>query len=94
MKTFSVAHDAARMPLLGYVTSVGGVLLAFMLLSNAYMDRPRDLFQHGESDLSIKIKSTIPLRDRVVFDTSIPTIVPEQKLQLEPVALNDFVTKA
>ena len=76
------------MPLFAYFSCIGGVLMAFLFLSKAYIALPQDIFRQRESAFSIRIKSSAPKPELVVFDTSIPTIVPQQQAQpeLTPVA--------
>src|SRR5260370_1135015 len=71
------------MPLFAYFSCVGGVLVVFLYLSDAYWSSPRDIFRQGETNFSIKIESNYPKPELVVFDTSIPTVVPPRRAQLD-----------
>jgi hypothetical protein len=68
------------MPLVRYVLFVGAALIALLFISDAYLPKPPDVIASvAPSDLSIiRIRSDRKLPDRIVFDTSIPTIVPAQ----------------
>ena len=67
------------MPVARYFLCVGGVLLALLLAINAFA--PREPAVAGNSAPSVdrptvRIHSDQKLPERVVFDTSLPTIVP------------------
>jgi len=71
------------MPVARYFLFVGGVLLALLFVVNAFM--PQDavvasqgLSSPGVDKTMVRIKSTQKLPERVVYDTSLPTIVPSQ----------------
>jgi hypothetical protein len=63
-----------------YFIFVGAALLALLFISDAYLPKPLEVAETAApSDLSIiRIRSDRKLPDRVVFDTSIPTIMPAQ----------------
>jgi hypothetical protein len=66
------------MPLVRYFFFVGGALLALLFISNAYLPKPPDVAT-ADADLPvIRIHSDRKWPERVVFDTSRPTIVPLQ----------------
>ena len=66
------------MPLVRYFLFVGGALLALLFISNAYLPKPPDVVT-ADADLPvIRIHSDRKWPERVVFDTSRPTIVPVQ----------------
>lgn len=69
-----------EMPLARYFIFVGATLLALLFISDAYLPKlPEVADTAAPSDLSIiRIRSDRKLPDRVVFDTSIPTIMPAQ----------------
>jgi hypothetical protein len=67
-----------RMPLARYFFCVGGVLLALLLLLGAYL--PKDqVTERPDANLPvIRIHSDRKWPERVVYDTSLPTITPTQ----------------
>jgi hypothetical protein len=66
------------MPVVRYFFFVGGALLALLFISNAYLPKPPDVAT-ADADLPvIRIHSDRKWPERVVFDTSRPTIVPMQ----------------
>jgi hypothetical protein len=66
------------MPLLRYFVFVGGVLLALLLASSAYLPKMPDEVRadSGVGKSVIRIHSERKWPERVVFDTNQPTIVP------------------
>jgi hypothetical protein len=65
------------MPLARYFVYVGGTLLALLLLLNFYLPKPAE--SAVASDVQrpvVRIHSDQKLPERIVIDTSIPTIVP------------------
>jgi hypothetical protein len=72
------------MPLARYFFYVGGVLLALLFISDAYLP-PLPVAARADTDRpAIRIHSERKWPDRVVFDTSQPTIVPVQTANTEP----------
>lgn len=66
------------MPLVRYFFFAGGGLLALLFISDAYLPKPPDVAR-ADADLPvIRIHSERKWPERVVFDTSRPTIVPAQ----------------
>jgi hypothetical protein len=66
------------MPVVRYFFFVGGALLALLFISNAYLPKPPEMAT-ADADLPvIRIHSDRKWPERVVFDTSRPTIVPMQ----------------
>jgi hypothetical protein len=68
------------MPLLRYFLFVGGVLLALLFVSDAYLQKLPDAVR-ADADAPvtiIRIHSDRKWPERVVFDTSLPTIAPAQ----------------
>jgi hypothetical protein len=66
------------MPLVRYFFFVGGALLALLFISNAYLPKPPEVVR-ADADLPvIRIHSDRKWPERLVFDTSRPTIVPMQ----------------
>ena len=67
------------MPLVRYFLFVGGALLALLFISDAYLPKLPVAGERRISDLpAIRIHSDRKWPERVVFDTSQPTIVPPQ----------------
>jgi hypothetical protein len=66
------------MPLARYFVFVGGVLLALLFASNAFLPKPpvEDRTDAAVEMPVIRIQSDRKWPERVVFDTSIPTITP------------------
>ena len=66
------------MPLARYFCFVGGVLLALLFVSHAVLPNipPADRADTGVDKSTIRIHSDRKWPERVVYDTSIPTIVP------------------
>jgi len=67
------------MPVARYFLYVGGVLLALLLLVDAFMPQDLTVANHSAPGLdktAVRIHSVQKLPDRVVYDTSLPTIVP------------------
>ena len=70
------------MPLARYFLSVGGVLLALLFISDAYLPKVPDAVR-ADADLPvIRIHSDRKLPERVVLDTSLPTMAPAQAAQI------------
>jgi len=66
------------MPLARYFIYVGGVLLALLFISDAFLPK-LPVAESVNADLPvIRIHSDRKWPERVVFDTSLPTIVPAQ----------------
>ena len=87
------------MPLARYFFYVGGVLLALLFISDAYL--PKLPAADGvNTDLPVvRIHSDRKWPERVVFDTSLPTIVPAQLAKTEssiqgPARVADVPAKA
>jgi hypothetical protein len=73
------------MPLARYFVFVGGVLLALLFIFDAYLPKlpVADATEAGVDRSIIRIHSDRKWPERVVFDTSQPTIVPAQTLKAE-----------
>jgi hypothetical protein len=84
------------MPLARYFLFVGGVLLALLFVSDAYLPKLPDAVR-ADADLpAIRIHTDRKWPERVVFDASLPTIAPAQVAKLEvsvPVTVADVSTK-
>jgi hypothetical protein len=71
------------MPVARYFFFVGGVLLALLFISDAYLPQI-PVVKRASTDLRvIRIHSDRKWPERVVFDTSHPTIVPVQTAKTE-----------
>ena len=87
------------MPLLRYFLYVGGALLALLFISDAYLPR-LPVEASADYDLpAVRIHSDRKWPERVVFDTSHPTIVPQQTASAAasvpaPVKVADVSAKA
>jgi hypothetical protein len=88
------------MPLARYFFFVGGVLLALLFLSDAYAPRPPvvSTAETGVDKSTIRIRSDRKWPERVVFDTSIPTVIPKPTEKTEasipaPTVVADASTK-
>jgi hypothetical protein len=91
------------MPLARYFLFVGGVLLALLFVVNAVLPQlpvmDADRTDTGVDKSVIRIHSDRKWPERVVFDTSLPTIVPAQTVKAEavvpaPVVAADVSAKA
>jgi hypothetical protein len=69
------------MPLARYFALVGSALLALLFAADAYLPAPSsDRFVREARDVDksvIRLKSTHKWPERIVFDTSLPTLVPQ-----------------
>src|SRR5882724_7720054 len=67
------------MPVARYFLYIGGVLLALLFAIDAFVPQEAALASHsapGIDKSTVRIYSTQKLPERVVYDTSLPTIVP------------------
>ena len=72
------------MPLARYFSFVGGVLLALLFVLDAYLPRV-PVHERADADVPvIRIHTDRKWPERVVFDTSVPTIVPARIASSEP----------
>src|SRR5258708_19560215 len=70
---------AVPMPVARYFMYVGGVLLALLFGIDAFMPQDVAVASHSAPGLdktTVRIHSVQKLPERVVYDTSLPTIVP------------------
>jgi hypothetical protein len=89
-----------KMPLARYFLFVGGVLLALLFVSDAYLPKLPDAVR-ADADApvtTIRIHSDRKWPERVMFDTSLPTIAPAQVARMEanvpaPVTVADGSSK-
>jgi hypothetical protein len=92
----SPGWNVSEMPLVRYFLFVGGTLLALLFVVDAYLPQP-PVTEHTNTavDLSvIRIHSDRKWPERVVFDTSLPTINPPTMTTAEaqvrePIAVAD-----
>ena len=73
------------MPLMRYFTFVGGVLLALLFILDAYLPKLPVLHRAPDNLPVIRIHSDRKWPERVVYDTSRPTIVPTSTASSEVV---------
>ena len=68
------------MPIGRYIVFVGSLLLAILFIADWYLPMaPAQSVTSREADKPIiRIKSDLKLPERIVFDTSAPTIVPQK----------------
>src|ERR1700737_3272429 len=67
------------MPVARYFLFVGGVLLALLFVADAFAPQQPAVASNGAPSVdkyTVRIKSDQKLPERVVYDTSLPTIVP------------------
>jgi hypothetical protein len=87
------------MPLARYFFYVGGVLLALLLVLDAYLPKPSVAERANANLLAIRIHTERKWPERIVFDTSLPTIIPSRIASNEasippPAAATDVSVKA
>jgi hypothetical protein len=77
------------MPIARYFLFVGGVLLALLLAIDAFFPQQIVVASRGASSVDktvVRIRSDQKLPERVVYDTSLPTIVPPAALTAQVTA--------
>ncbi|WP_156436300.1 hypothetical protein [Bradyrhizobium pachyrhizi] len=79
------------MPVARYFLYIGGVLLALLFLLDATIPNSPLAKQPDSSRPTIRIRSMQKLPDLVVYDTSLPTIVPEQVAEIPAPAAAETV---
>jgi hypothetical protein len=67
-----------RMPLARYFFYVGGVVLALLFIADAYLPKLPVAHRVDKDSYSIRIHSDRKWPERIVYDTSLPTITPPQ----------------
>ena len=90
------------MPVARYFIFVGGTLLALLFLIDAYVPSQAVVASHAAPSIDrnvVRIRSDQKLPERVVYDTSLPTIVPPvSKVQVaaapQPPAAIDVTAQA
>jgi hypothetical protein len=80
------------MPLARYFLLVGGALLALLFLVDASMPILPLADGANSSRATIRINSDLKLPERVVYDTSLPTVVPGPAANAERDAIGQAVT--
>jgi hypothetical protein len=73
------------MPLARYFLFVGGTLLALILMLNAYLPPAVNAAASDSPRPVVRIASDQKLPDRIVFDTTLPTVVPPVVAAVVPV---------
>ena len=77
------------MPVARYFLFVGGVLLALLLAIDALVPQPAAVASQSASSVDktvVRIRSDQKPPERVVYDTSLPTIVPPRAVTAQAVA--------
>ena len=86
------------MPVARYFLYIGGVLLALLFAIDFFVPQEAALASHsapGIDKSTVRIHSTQKLPERVVYDTSLPTIVPPAaKIQVASAAPVGVTTQA
>jgi hypothetical protein len=72
-----------RMPLARYFFYVGGVLLALLFIADAYLPKLPVAHWADEESYNIRVHSDRKWPERIVYDTSLPTITPPQSANTE-----------
>ena len=72
------------MPLARYILCVGGALLTLLLISDAYLPKMPVADWGNSRSAIIHIHSDQKWPERIVYDTSLETIVPAQIASIEP----------
>jgi hypothetical protein len=80
--SLDAAVMAPRMPLLQYFLYIGGVLLGLLFILDAFLPKlPIPVATHEHVPV-IRIASDRKWPERIVYDTSLPTIVPAQAVTI------------
>jgi hypothetical protein len=83
------------MPLARYFLYVGGAMLALLFISNAYLPKLSVADRENSRPTIIHIHSDQKWPERIVYDTSLPTVVPAQIANIEAnVAAPEIVASA
>ena len=64
------------MPLARYLLYVGGALLALLFISDPYLPKLPNTDWGNSHSVNIHIRSDQKWPERIVYDTSLPTVVP------------------
>jgi hypothetical protein len=87
MPVAGVAGNGVEMPLLRYFVFVGGVLLALLFISDAVLPKQPlpGFLSVASSELPlVRIHSERKWPERIVFDTSLPTVKPVVVAEAQP----------
>ena len=87
MPVAGVAGNGVEMPLLRYFVFVGGVLLALLFISDAVLPKQPlpGFLSVASADLPlVRIHSERKWPERIVFDTSLPTVKPVIVAEAQP----------
>ena len=71
------------MPLARYFLYVGGALLALLFISDRYLPKMPNTDWGNSHSVNIHIRSDQKWPERIVYDTSLPTVVPAQRANIE-----------
>ena len=71
------------MPLARYILCVGGALLALLFISDPYLPKLSAADWGNSHSAIIHIHSDQKWPERIVYDTSVPTIIPAQSANIE-----------
>ena len=82
------------MPVARYFLIVGGLLLALLFIADAAMPILPVAERADSNRVAIRIRSEMKLPERVVFDTTLPMIVPAQTRSTESNAPDSATTAA
>ena len=94
------------MPVMRYFVCVGGVLLALLFVFDAYAPKQAVVVRSAEAVVNtdnpassaLRIRSDRKWPERIVFDTSVPTIVPPPAVVAQsvpaPTAVSEYSPKA
>jgi hypothetical protein len=72
-----------RMPVARYFYYVGGLLLALLFIADAYLPKLPVAHWADEASYNIRIHSDRKWPERIVYDTSLPTVTPPQIANME-----------
>jgi len=81
-------YSKMKMPLARYFFFVGGVLLALLFISDAYLPRFPIANKTGADLPVIRIHSDRKWPEAIVYDTGLPTIIPTHSVNREASVLN------
>ena len=87
VRAVGAAGSGAEMPLLRYFVFVGGVLLALLFISDAVLPKqplPGYLNVASSDQPTVRIHSERKWPERIVFDTSLPTVKPAVMAEAQP----------
>jgi hypothetical protein len=82
------------MPVARYFFIVGGLLLALLFIADACIPKVSLAERPDSKRIALRIRSEMKLPERVVFDTTLPTIVPLQTARPESHTQHPVTTTA